>query len=296
MNSARIATLLASGTEIVCALGLEDRLVAISHECDFPDQVLDRPRVTRTLINPDATSAEIDRQVRDLGAGGQPMYQIDDEKLRQLRPDILITQSHCEVCAISDKDVQQTIARVAELADAHVVSLGPSSLNGLYADIFSVGAAAGVGGRADAFVSSLMRRVDAVRRRSSMMADGDRVRVACIEWTAPLMVAANWMPELIELAGGKSGITTAGHSSAVTDFSELVRFDPEVIVVMPCGFDRARATEEISTLEAEPRWADLSAVRAGRVYPVDGNAYFNRSGPRLVDSLELLADLLYPGS
>lgn len=290
----RIASLLAGGTEIVCGLGLADRLVAISHECDFPVDVLDRPRVTRARIDDRAPSGDIDRQVRDAMADGLPLYEIDADRLAALRPDLVVTQSQCEVCAIDEKDVRAVLASNDAFSDTTLVSLNPTTLDAIFADIIAVGRAADCTAAADEYVVKLRRRVDSVREATRDVADDDRPRVACIEWIDPVMVAANWMPNLIELAGARCDLTRAGDRSAYTSWPDVLADDPDVIIVMPCGFDLSRAIEESATLRCMPGWADLAAVRTGRVFAVDGNAYFNRSGPRIVDSLEILATLIHP--
>lgn len=288
----RIACLLASGTEIVCGLGLGDRIVAISHECDYPAAILDRPRVTRTRINDAASSVDIDQQVRDQVSAGTPIYEIDVEQLASLRPDLIVTQAQCEVCAVSYDDVVRAVAEVDGLRGTGVVSLNPTTLEGVFADILAVGAAADCADAANGYVDSLRLRVEAVRAKAHGPADDQRLRVACIEWVEPLMVAANWVPDMIELAGGRSGMTIAGEHTSYSRWADLVGYDPEVLVVAPCGFDLARGLQEAAELESLPGWGDLSAVRERRVFAVDGKAYFNRSGPRLVESLEMLGQFI----
>lgn len=290
---ARIASFLASGTEIVCGLGLGDRLVAISHECDFPPEITDRPRVTFTRLDSHAASGQIDVQVRQLLAEGAPLYEIDVPRITALRPDLIVTQAQCDVCAVKYEDVLTMVRQEPALQETQVVSLNPLSLADVFRDIERVGTAVDREARAREYVAELKGRVEAIGRRTANFSVQERVRVACVEWIDPLMLAANWMPELIDLAGGVQPFSIGGHHSTYNDWQQVVEFDPQVIVVMPCGFDLARTVVEAQTLSRVPGWSGMSAVRADRVYAVDGNAYFNRSGPRIVDSLEILANLLH---
>lgn len=294
MPETRIATFLAAATEIVCALGLGDQLVAVSHECDFPAEATRKPRVTATRIDEAAPSGAIDAQVRELTSTAMQLYEVDYAELERLRPTVIITQAHCAVCAVNYDEVARELAARPALRPTRLVALNTASLEGLYRDILLVGAAADHHAGAQELVNRLCDRVNAVRVRTATIAETQRPRVACIEWIDPVMVAANWMPELIELAGGRNGLTRAGERSAYTRWHDVIAFDPQVIVVMPCGFDLDRARQEAEALSEMPSWPELSAVRSGRVYAADGNAYFNRSGPRLVDSLELLAAILHP--
>lgn len=295
MSELRIASLLASGTEIVCGLGLERHLVAISHECDFPPSVTSLPRVTSANINSLATSKAIDEEVRGSCATGQPLYNIDTERLAELRPNLIVTQAQCDVCAVRLADVLAVVEHDLSLRSCRVASLNPTRLSHVYDDIRRVADACGAASQAQSYIGSLSARVEAVvSRATGVVADGRRPRVACIEWIEPMMIAANWMPDLIEAAGGQCHLTQSGEHGGYTDWHEVRAFDPEVIVVMPCGFDLERSIRESEVLPQLSGWSDVSAVRSGRVFAVDGNALFNRSGPRMVDSLELLAGLLHP--
>lgn len=293
-SSPRIASMLASGTEIVCGLGLDSQLVAISHECDYPVGVLDRPRVTFAHIDDSADSATIDAQVRERLTAGKPLYEIDVGKLSALRPDIIVTQAHCDVCAVGVDDVDRARCTSPILQDAKIVALNPCTLQDVFADIRKVARAVNEPDHGESYCRDLQSRVVALREVTERLRVDQRPRTLCIEWVEPLMVAANWMPELVEVAGGSCPLTRAGDRSCVTEWQDVCDFDPEVIVVMPCGFDLARSINEVTLLRERPGWSQLSAVRAGRVFALDGNAYFNRSGPRLVDSAEILAGLLHP--
>lgn len=285
-----IVSLLSSATEMVCALGIEDRLAAISHECDYPPSILDRPRVTRTHINADAASAAIDAEVLQKIAGGEPLYEIDAERIVTIAPDLIITQAQCDVCAVRYADVERLAASTADLAGTRIMALAPNSVWDVLDDMMRLGREAGCIDAAEACVANLRRRVDAVRCRAAEQ--GQRPRVALIEWTDPVMLAGNWMPELIELAGGTQPLTVDGAHSTCGRWEDVLTFDPEVLIVAPCGFGLERALAEAHEMSHRRGWCDLAAVRVGRVFAVDGNAYFNRAGPRLVDSLELLAEII----
>ncbi len=291
MAEPRVISLIASATEIVCALGLADRLVGRSHECDFPDEVRRLPVVTEPKFLTQGTSAEIDRRVKDLLEQALSVYRVDALRLRALRPDVIVTQSQCEVCAVTLSEVEQAVSDWLE-ARPRIVSLEPTGLADLWTDIARVADALGVPERGAALVESLQERMAAIAERAGGLAG--RPSVASIEWIDPLMAAGNWMPELVEKAGGVSLFGEAGKHSPGMRWEALVRADPEVIVVLPCGFDMARTRAEMPALTGRPDWRELRAVRAGRVFLTDGNQYFNRPGPRLVESLEILAEILHP--
>jgi len=289
----RIVSLISSATEILHLVGLGDRLVGVSHECDYPPSVAGLPRLTRCLVDASATSLAIDEQVRSLSAEQSALYEIDAQRLAELRPELILTQSQCDVCAVRYEDVVHAVERSPELAGAQVLALHPRSIADVLADIQQIGAAAGASKAANEAVDGLQRRIDRVKRQVAASAR-PAPRVACLEWLDPPMLAANWMPELIAWAGGNPGHVRAGQHSSYARWQEIVDFDPQVVVIMPCGFDLPRAIVEAQILPALDGWQQLSAVREGRVVAVDGNAYFNRSGPRLVDSLEILAHLFHP--
>lgn len=290
----RIASLLSSATEMLYLLGLGDRVVGVSHECDFPADATAKPRLTRSNIDGNAGSLAIDRQVKLLLESGQPLYEIDVPWLLALRPDLIVTQAQCDVCAVRYADVLDLVHREPELRGIPVVDLNPCSLSDVLADIVRVADAAGVSETGRHVSAELQKRIDAIRFTTAALSPAERPRVACIEWTDPLMLAANWMPELVQFAGGRHDLTTAGVHSGYAVWEQLIHYDPQVVLVMPCGFDLQRSFIEGLALADRPGWLDLDAVRSGRVYAVDANAHFNRPGPRLVESLELLAHLLHP--
>jgi iron complex transport system substrate-binding protein len=288
-GSRRIVSLIASATEIVCGLGARDRLVGRSHECDYPVDVLQLPALTAPKFKVEGTSAEIDERVRAIVRDGLSVYRVDGEALAALTPDVIITQDHCEVCAVSLSDVEAATCTWTG-RPVEIVSLRPDSLADVYADIGRVARALGTTEAGDTLVRELQRRLGAVGAR---VAGRARPRVAFIEWVEPLMAGGNWMPELIEIAGGHNLFGEAGKHSDWMQWGELIAADPEVIVVGPCGYGLERCLQELPLLQAKPGWASLAAVRHGRVFFADGNAYFNRPGPRLADSAEMLAEMLH---
>jgi len=295
MKPQRIASLLASATEILYGLGVGDRVVAVSHECDFPAEANDKPRVTRTNVAHRASSSEIDREVRESTASGRALYEVDFPRLAELAPDLIVTQAQCDVCAVRYQDVLDAVDQWESLRGTEIVPLNPMTIADIFADIRRVGQATERQGEAEIYVNALLERVESVRQVGQAIPDADRPRAACLEWIDPPMLAANWTPGLIELAGGRyPPSTVAGQHSQVTAWEEIVDYDPQVLIIMPCGFDLKRTLAESTGLPRMPGWHETSAARAERVYAVDGNAYFNRSGPRIVDSLEILAHLIHP--
>ena len=291
----RIATMIASATEIVCALGFEDALVARSHECDFPPSVTRLPVCTAPRFEVVGSSIEIDRRVKSLLEKAMSIYHVDPDMLQATRPEVIITQSQCEVCAVSEKDVETALARMIPASDAaagpKIVSLSPNNLAEVWQSIRNVAGALEVPTRGETLVRQLQARVEAIASSSLSL---QAPTVACLEWIEPLMAAGNWVPELVEQAGGRNLFGEAGKHSPWMTWEQLSAADPMIIVVMPCGFDLTRTIEESATLERLPNWNDLQAVRSRRVFAVDGNQFFNRPGPRLVESLEILAEIFHP--
>ena len=288
----RIVSLLPSATEIVCALGLADQLVGVTHECDYPPVVKDLPQVTRTLIPHDAASGEIDALVRERLQTQRALYTLDGEALTRLRPDLLITQTLCDVCAVAEAEVQAASCRLP--GPPRVLSLEPMSLPDVFETLRQVGQATGTEGRAARVVADLQRRVERVTARTAAIPPGDRPRVAFLEWIDPPFCGGHWNPALVEMAGGVDVLGRAGQPSRTRAWEDIVAARPDVLFVACCGFSAARARQDLPLLEARPGWPDLPCVRTGRVYVADGNAYFSRPGPRLVDSLEILAHALHP--
>ena len=278
----RIVSMISSATEIVDALGALPWLVGRSHECDYPEAVRALPVCTAPRFAVDGDSREIDKLVRQSMAESVSVYQVFDDVLERLQPTHILTQIHCDVCAVSLRDVERSIA--ARLpSNPQVVSLNPASLGDVWNDIRRVARALGISDRGEDLVARLQARMQNVAAR---VQSAPRPRLACIEWIEPPMCAANWMPELVEMAGGTLALWRT--------WDELVAADPDAILVMPCGFDLDRALREMHWLTERPEWSGLQAVRSGRVFVADGNQYFNRPGPRLVESLEILAQILHP--
>ena len=290
----RIVSLISSATEILYLLGLGNRVVGVSHECDFPPEIATKPRLTRSLVDSALSSHAIDEQVRSLSTQQSAIYSIDVEQLAALAPDLIITQAQCDVCAVRYEDVVSAVGENPSLAHTQIFALNPHSLEDAFDDILRIGEATGVGRKAGEAVTRLRARVAAVRAKTVSLPHSSRVRVACLEWIDPPMLAANWTPALVEMAGGQPGLTVGGEHSTYAQWDQIVEYDPQVVVLMPCGFDLERSIAESQVLPRWAGWANLSAVRNHRVFAADGNAYFNRSGPRLVDSLEILAYLFHP--
>ncbi len=286
----RIVSLLPSATEIICSLGLDDQLVGVTHECDFPRSVLGLPKVTKTLIPTDASSAEIDRLVRDRLGAQSALYTLDMEALQRLRPDLIVTQALCDVCAVAEDEVRNAACMLPNLPP--VVNLEPATLGEVLACIRQVADAVGEPRRADAVIGALQSRVDAVVARGKQVAS--RPRVALLEWLDPPFSTGHWNPELVRLAGGEDGLGREGEKSRTLRWEEVIAYQPEVVLISCCGFTTERAMRDVSLLADVAGWDDVPAVRNGRVYVTDGAAYFSRPGPRLVDSLELLAHVIHP--
>ncbi len=285
MAAPRVVSLLPSATEIVCALGAGEQLVGISHECDFPSTIRDRRVLTRSRIDANASSRAIDTAVRAVITDALSIYAIDDAALAALAPDVIITQDLCEVCAVSLDDVRAAVARLAHRADIRIVSLSPTRLADGLGDIDRVAAALRI--PASPLRANLQQRIDALAARAR---HADRPRVVSLEWIDPLMIGGTWMPELIELAAGTALGATAGAPAPTIDTATLAALAPDVVLIKPCGFSLARALAEGAAIES---------LRAAlpphtRVYVTDGNQYFNRPGPRLVESLEIMAACIHP--
>jgi iron complex transport system substrate-binding protein len=286
----RVVSLIASATEIVCALGFQDDLVGRSHECDFPGSVKRLPVCTEPKFNVEGGSYEIDQRVKAVLQEGLSVYRVHADLLKHLRPDVIVTQSHCEVCAVSQRDVERAVCDWLGTRP-QVVSLAPNALADVWDSIRQVADALGVSQRGEALIGHLRERMAAIAERANALPA--RPTVAYVEWIDPLMAGGNWMPELVTMAGGVNLFGEAGKHSPWMTWDDLRRRDPDVIFAAPCGFDLARTRQEMPALTRRPDWPGLRAVREGRVYLADGNQYFNRPGPRLVESLEVLAEVLH---
>jgi len=288
----RIVSLIASATEVICSLGLEDALVGISHECDYPASITNRPRLSEPQLDPTASSAEIDDKVRSIVQSGLSVYTIDEKILASLEPTLIITQNHCEVCAVSQKDVERATRAITGI-NTNVCTLHPNTLEDVYRDIRTVAQHAQIPSKGDDLVTEMQARLLRLEERSS--ASSSRPTIACVEWLMPAMVAGGWMPALVQKAGGQPVLVHEGDAFQTVDWERILASDPEVLVLMPCGFPVQQTLKELATDSAlRERLAPLKAVQNNRAFVVDGNAYFNRPGPRLVDSAEILASLLHP--
>lgn len=286
----RIVSLLPSATEIICSLGLRDQLVAVSHECDFPSDVARLPRATSTRIEVSRTSAAIDAQVRRELENRNALYDLNTELLHQLQPDLLVTQALCDVCAVSAEEVD---ALACELSvPAQVINLEPFSLEEVFDTVHRIASACDVAARADRLIATCRRRIDAVRARVAGIEH--RPKVAFLEWLVPPFNGGHWNSELIELAGGIDVLQGAGGASRSMDWESIARADPDVLFIACCGYSAARARQDLELLSESQTFRNLRCVQQGRVYYADGNQLFNRPGPRLVESLEVLAAALHP--
>lgn len=284
----RICSLLPGATEIVFALGLGDQLVGVTHECDFPADAQNKPNMVKSVIDAQRMSgAEIDRKVAELLQAGKGLYSIDAAAFAAAAPDVIITQGLCEVCALDYHEVEKAAAALAKRPE--ILSLNPHRLQDILDDIRRVGEATGTNHAADALVDDLRRRIEQVGCREP----DRRPRVVCLEWFEPLYTAGHWVPEMVALAGGHDVIGRAGEPSAKIQWQQVIDAQPEVILLMPCGFDVRRTVKESTPLRALPGWNELPAVRAERVFALNGNAYFSRPGPRLVNGLEILARIIH---
>ncbi|MGH7678167.1 MAG: cobalamin-binding protein [Gemmatimonadaceae bacterium] len=286
----RIVSLLPSATEIICELGLRDQLVGVTHECDYPRSVLDLPKVTRTLIPTEASSREIDALVRERMAGKAALYTLDFDALDALRPDLIVTQTLCNVCAVAEDEVKDAACRIPTAPQ--VLNLEPETLGDVLGCIHDVARAAGVPERAQPTIDRLQSRVNAVTSR--VRASATKPRIALLEWLDPPFSTGHWNPELIRMAGGVDGLGREGQKSVALEWKEVTQWRPEVVLISCCGFTAERTMKEVGVLRDVAGWDELPAVRDGRVYVTDGSSYFSRPGPRLVDSLELLAHVIHP--
>jgi iron complex transport system substrate-binding protein len=285
----RIVSLLPSATEIVCALGLTDSLVGISHDCDYPREISGTAVLSEAIVTTDLPSGVIDATIRGHLHKGKSVYHLDERQLTSLQPDLILTQELCAVCAPSYTLVKQA-ARLLE-AQTRLVSLEPESLAGILDNILLVGDLTGRAAEAAALVDQLRARIERVREG---VTGRPRPRVACIEWLDPLFVAGHWVPEMVALAGGMDVLGRGGEPSFVVPWQTIIDSEPDVIVLMPCGFTVPRTRQEVYLLTERKGWSNVRAVHAGQVYLTDASAYFNRPGPRIVTGVEILARILHP--
>ncbi len=284
MFAVRIASLVPSATETLFALGLEDEVIAVTHECDHPPAARRLPRVTRDVVGVGLSAGEIDAAVRERTESGESIYELDEERLHALAPDLIVTQALCAVCAVSFDDVQALAQRIE--SRPRVISLDPRTLGEVLADVRTLAAATGREAQGEALVADAASRIDRVRLA---VRAARRPRVAALEWLDPVFVAGHWTPQIVDYAGGEDVLGFPGEHSTVASWEEVAAAQPDVVVVMPCGYDAPRAHAE-----AEAHRDALDALGAGQVVAVDAAAYFSRPGPRLIDGLELMAAILHP--
>ncbi|AFY32033.1 cobalamin-binding protein [Calothrix sp. PCC 7507] len=289
-SNVRIVSLIPSGTEILATLGLTNAIVGRSHECDYPPEIKNLPVCTAARLNSNAPSREIHNQVNDILQSALSIYQIKTDVLEQLQPTHILTQDQCDVCAVSFPEVEKAVSSLIH-SSPQIISLQPNVLKDVWNDIERVGQIFGVD--SVKILENLEARVRICQQKVQGLSLNELPTVVCIEWTEPLMVAANWIPELVNLAGGQSLFCATGQPSPHLQWETLIASNPDVIIFMPCGFDLQRTRQEAKLLTQRPEWEKLHATKAGRVYITDGNAYFNRPGPRLTDSLEILAEILH---
>jgi iron complex transport system substrate-binding protein len=283
----RIVSLLASGTEIVCGLGADEALVGRSHECDNPEWVRKLPVCTRPAFDVEVSSGQIDAEVRRRLKAGEPLYHIDTELIRRLEPDLLITQEHCEVCAVTPKDIAVTDCQTLT---QQVVALSAGTVRGIYDGILAVGEAMESKAAALDLVEEMQRRIDtvhaAVRHRAAPT-------LVMLEWTDPIFPMGSWGPELVEAANGRLLLGEKGEHSRAIPWECIREADPDYLIIAPCGYDLDKSMHEAPILEASPGWSELRAVREGRVVFADGNKFFNRSGTTIVETVEIIAEILH---
>lgn len=291
MNQTRIISLLPAATEIICALGLENCLVGRSHECDYPASIQKLPICSDAKFIAGSDSAQIDAQVKEILSDAVSIYKIDQELIKSLKPTHIITQAQCEVCAVSEKDVEEALSNLIS-QETKLISLQPNTLWDILKEIKEVAKTLGVEEKGNELVEDLEERIDLVKHKLKFFPD--KPKVVIIEWLSPIMVAGNWIPELVEIAGGQSLLAENGKHSPLVDWQQIYDANPDVLIIAPCGFSIARTLQEIDLILNLPGLRDLTAVKNNRVYIADGNAYFNRSGPRIVDTIEMLAEMITP--
>jgi len=291
MPHQRIISLLPAATEVICALGLEPQLIGRSHECDYPSSIANLPICSSAKFISGSSSAEIDSQVKEILSDSLSIYQIDRELIKQLAPDVIITQAQCEVCAVSLNDVELALKDLLE-KECRIISLKPNGLDDVYKDIQNLANELGVHDAGVELLELSEERINIIRHKLKFISE--KPSVACVEWLSPMMIAGNWTPEIVEIAGGVPVLTQSGKHSSYVNFEDILQTNPDILVIMPCGFSIQRTLQEINLLIDLPGWSDLKAVQNQKIFIVDGNQYFNRSGPRITDSIEIMAEIINP--
>jgi len=291
MPGLKIISLLPAATEIVCALGLEQQLIGRSHECDYPESIQKLPVCSSAKFLSGSDSAAIDAQVKEILSEALSIYTIDRELIKSLAPDIIITQAQCEVCAVNLNDVEKALNDLMD-KECRLISLSPGGLQDIYKDISYLAEELNAQQSGVELLELAEERTDIIRHKLKFITQ--KPTVVCIEWLSPLMLAGNWTPEIIEIAGGIPVLSEKNKHSAYVDYQLIREADPDILVIMPCGFSVQRTLQEINLLLELPGWTELKAVKEQRVYIVDGNQFFNRSGPRITDSIEIMAEIINP--
>jgi iron complex transport system substrate-binding protein len=290
-TSQQIVSFLPSATEIACALGLTDRLVGITHECDYPVEIEGKPVVVRSALPIESMNQrEIDVAVAERMRAGHSLYQVDEKLLQELAPDLILTQDLCQVCAPSGTEVSQALNLLPK--KPRILWLTPNSLEQIFANVRELGEATGRGKEADELIANGRARLEKIAAVTNRLSH--RPRVFCMEWLDPVYCSGHWVPEMVTLAGGEDALSREGMDSARVSWDDVVKWAPEVLIVTPCGFNLEKSIEQARQLVRYPGWSDLPAVREGRAYAVDANSFFARPGPRVVDGTELLAHLFHP--
>jgi len=285
----RVLSLLSSTTEVVYALGCEDQLVGRSHECDYPPEVMTLPICTKPKFNVDGSSIEVDGQVKSILQNALSVYYINEDLLKELKPDIILTQSQCEVCAVSEKDVKGVVINITGI-NPDIISVEPNSVKDIFKDIKTIAEALNVVDKGADLIEFMKNRIRTLKKSYDYKSE---LTVAAIEWIDPLMAAGNWVPELIEMAGGINLFGEAGKHSPWMEYKDLIEKDPQTIIIMPCGYNIQKSIIEIDSLIKQKGWQKINAVRNDKVYITDGNQYFNRPGPRIIESLEILIEIFH---
>ncbi|MDZ7716860.1 MAG: cobalamin-binding protein [Balneolaceae bacterium] len=289
-HSPRIVSLLPSTTEIVCRLGMQQYLVGRSHECDFPPAVKKLPYCTEPKFEPDGTSYEIDQRVKALLQEGLSVYRVNSNVLTELQPDLIITQDHCKVCAASLSEVKQAVKKTLD-NKVEIISVSPTNLDEVFESIRTIASTLKIAEKGITLIENLKKEFAYIKSETHNLPSKS---ICCIEWLDPIMTAGNWVPELIQIAGGKSVGAKAGSHSPFINWDKLQKYNPKIMAIMPCGYNINQTLKEIDTLTSRPEWETLNAVQNDQVYILEGNQYFNRPGPRLVESAQILAEIFHP--
>ena len=285
----KVLSLLSSATEVVYALGCEDQLVGRSHECDYPPAVMTLPICTKPKFNVDGSSIEVDEKVKSILQNALSVYYINEDLLKELKPDIILTQSQCEVCAVSEKDVKSVVKNITGI-NPDIISVEPNSVKDIFKDIKIIAEALNVVDKGADLIDFMKNRIRTLKKSYDVKSE---LTVAAIEWIDPLMAAGNWVPELIEMAGGINLFGEAGKHSPWMEYKDLIEKDPDNIIIMPCGYNIQKSIIEIDSLIKQKGWKEINAVQNDKVYITDGNQFFNRPGPRIIESLEILIEIFH---